>query len=200
MIIQIMALAVFSPFLQLQQNDWHLAKQKDGITVYTKAVDQSGLKSTKVVSLFEISRKRFLKEIINVELHDELIDNCQNVALIKNSGDSLIVFYEQFDLPWPAGDRDVVVQMKVKANTKPNESEVESLALSNVFEPKKSFIRIKNFKANWKIIELSPNKIYVEYIATLHPEGTVPLWVVNLFLADVPHNSFKKLKKHLDLK
>lgn len=188
---------MFFSFLPGDPPEWKMILSKNGITVYNKPVGKKGLNATKSVTIFKAPIQKVVKTIKDVKLHPLLIDHCLQTEVIKETGDSVVLFYEQYDMPWPAQDRDIVVQTKVN-HVSPNKTYIQSKVIHSTFKQSSEFIRITEFDAEWKIIALDENRTYIEYVALVNPEGDLPLWIVNLFLGQVPYNSMQQLHRYFD--
>jgi hypothetical protein len=55
--------------------------------------------------------------------------------------------------------------------------------------------RIPFSQATWEVIPISPNVIQVDYFLKIKPGGGIPPWVVNMFIAKAPYESFHNLSK-----
>jgi hypothetical protein len=118
--------------------------------------------------------------------------------MLKQEGDSVFIFHQKYDLPWPVSDRDVVYKVHI-IKTAGNIA-VNSVAMPNYLPVNPSYIRIKELIAHWDLTHKHNNSTDATYMVIANPAGSVPTWFLNLFLVEGPHNSFKLMHAHFNEK
>jgi hypothetical protein len=63
---------------------------------------------------------------------------------------------------------------------------------------KEGFLRVPFMHGHWNVKSLENNALQVEYILQIDPGGSIPVWLVNLAMAEGPYISFRNLKKQLE--
>ena len=63
---------------------------------------------------------------------------------------------------------------------------------------KKNYIRLKEAEGFWQIKEIEENKISLIYQYYGEPGGSLPAWLVNMFIVDGPMDTLTNLKKMLE--
>lgn len=176
---------------------WTLQKSKDSIDVYTQLTPDSKYKSIKVITTFQSTLPTIVGLITDVDSYSKWINNCTQSKLLKSAGDSTIIFYENYYLPWPASDRDMIVHLKIKYNDTKTSVTLTSRGDADYIPGKDGAVRIPEFEGSWKL-SLQPNgKIFGEYMAMINPGGYIPAWLVNMFLTNGPYDSIVNMKKVL---
>ena len=61
----------------------------------------------------------------------------------------------------------------------------------------KNIVRIPQSYSKWYIQPLQKGQVQIEYILQVDPGGMVPAWLINLFAARGPFESFKNLRKQV---
>ncbi|MBZ4171030.1 hypothetical protein JYG45_24340, partial [Escherichia fergusonii] len=59
---------------------------------------------------------------------------------------------------------------------------------------KKNIVRIQQSSGKWLISPLNNGLTRIEYVLQVDPGGWLPAWLVNLFAARGPYESFKNLR------
>ena len=72
------------------------------------------------------------------------------------------------------------------------------LTITTIGEPdrlpdNRSQVRIRTFSGTWKVKSLNPDQIEIDYILNVDPGGSVPPWLVNMFVSKGPYETFSKL-------
>lgn len=176
--------------------EWSLQKSNDGIDVYTKVSPDSKFKSIKAITSFDFPLKTIVGVITDADSHYKWINNCTESKLLKASGDTSIIFYEYYHLPWPASDRDIVIETKIEYKD-PKSVTLTSKARPDYIAEKDGVVRIQEFAGSWGLSLQPDSRIRGIYIAMVNPGGYLPAWLVNLFIINGPYDSFVNMKKRL---
>jgi hypothetical protein len=75
---------------------------------------------------------------------------------------------------------------------------VNAPCVTDLVPVKENIVRITQSTGRWTITPVGRGQIQVEYVLIVDPGGSIPAWVVNMFAARGPMESFKKLKKQLE--
>jgi hypothetical protein len=177
------------------EEDWKLQKNRDGISVFTKLNSGSKYKSVKAITEFHCVLPVLVEMIKDVDSHDQWVSHCTQSKLLKTIGDSCFIFYENFEVPWPASDRDVIIQSVVNIDKTKNVVFVNQEGKPGYLPEKKNIVRIPVYHGSWKLVAYPNGTVYADYRASVDPGGYVPAWIINLFAANSPYESILKLKK-----
>jgi ribosome-associated toxin RatA of RatAB toxin-antitoxin module len=187
--------ALFWPFSAVpQENEWELKKNEDGVTVYTRNVENSNINEFKASTKLSSSAETIFNIILDVKNYIKWIEDieyAEEVYLRENE----IGMYYQLGLPWPIKDRDVTLVSKYR--TLPDNSILFQLSNnSDLKEEDADFIRIKEIKGQWLIKPIDKENCKVTYQFMADPEGFLPAWVVNIFVVNGPFKTLKNLDKY----
>jgi hypothetical protein len=61
------------------------------------------------------------------------------------------------------------------------------------------FVRVPFALGKWQVVSVQ-GSLRVVYTLRIDPGGSVPVWLINLSMAEGPYNSFSKLKEKLKQK
>jgi hypothetical protein len=195
-----MCLLVYLLCIQLQsgaQAGWQLNKDKNGIKVYTKASDTTSYKSIKVEGVFTGTWEKLFTILMDITHHPLWVYNAKRSYLIKKIAGNEVLYYTETSLPWPMNNRDVVVRMKIFPDSELNVYKVISTGEPNAIPAKNGLVRIPYYKATWEVKPLEKQKIAITYYLDIHPGGSAPAWVVNMFITTGPFETFNKLAELL---
>lgn len=171
---------------------WELKKKSDSIEVYTRTVSSSPVKEFKAVGIIEAKKEEILAVLKDVPAYPKWIEDVIYSETVSSAGDSLS-FYYQMDLPWPIKDRDMALDMKIEQTAQ----EIAVRLTSNVdlVPVHEDYIRMVQVEGEWIITSLDDQFCQVQHRFLADPEGSLPAWVVNLFIVDGPYTSMKNLKE-----
>jgi hypothetical protein len=176
-----------------KQSRWQLAKEKDGIKVYTKKEESSSFKSIKVEASFQGSWEKLANILIDVKFQKQWVYRTKNSYLLKKISNNEVLYYTETSLPWPVNNRYAVVRMKISYDSVNKVGRVVSRDEPDMQPAKNGLVRIKYYNATWEVKALEKNKLDITYYLEVHPGGSVPASVVNLFISSGPYTTFSNL-------
>ena len=175
------------------QSDWQFSKEKKGIRVYTKSSDSSSFKAVKVEGVFEGSWEKLSAILMDVKNMDQWVYHTTKSYVIKKVSASELIYYTETILPWPINNRYTIVHMKLTTDGNQNTHKVVGVHEPNFVIPKTTLIRTSYYRSLWEVKTLSKNKISIVFIVDINPGGSLPPWVVNMFITAGPFETFTKL-------
>ncbi len=179
------------------QTDWELKTDKDGIKVYVKDAPSSKLKAIKVECTLEVTLSQFAFVIMDVRGSKDWVYSTKSCELIKQVSPLELYYYSDINLPWPATDRDFVAHLVVHQNATTKVVTVDADNLPGMVPEKPGIVRIQQGVGKWVATPNGPRSVKVEYTLFTDPAGSLPTWLINMFVTKGPLESFKNLKEHL---
>jgi hypothetical protein len=186
------ALLWFYPIASYCQDPWKLNKSGNGISVYQKDSD-SKFKTVKVHAVLSGNKGKLVRILQAVERNPDWVYATKRSYLVEKFTDSNLIYYAETALPWPMKNRDQPIHMIIYP-----ESADSILTVTTIGEPgrlpeNRSLVRIKTFSGIWKVKTLNAGQIEIDYILKVDPSGSVPAWLVNMFVSKGPYETFSKL-------
>jgi hypothetical protein len=194
--ITIFSTAVLLSLSSVAQPDWKLKQNKDGVEIYTKTVENSNFKAIRVKCGIPATLSQLVTVIMDVNTAAEWVYSTKSSTLLKKVSPSELFYYSEVALPWPVSNRDFVAHLKVTQDPHTKVVTIDGPVAHGMAPLKKDVIRVNNSSGKWV---LTPQKNYtkIEYTLETDPGGSLPAWLVNLFVAKGPHETFIKLKEQL---
>lgn len=177
----------------LAQENWELAKDKDGIKVYTKKSDESNFKDAKALTDINASLEEVLTLLMDVKSHKFWMDRVEVSDLVERVSDTDFVAYYKVKAPWPVSNRDVVSHYTVKRVAR-NKVKLIVKGNSEKVPEQDGLIRIKSASSTWEIYENENGRVSIVFITKSDPGGNIPAWLANSAASDNPFNTLMGLK------
>lgn len=177
--------------------NWKLAKQANGIQVYTADVDGSNRKYIKVKADLEGSLNKVKAVFQNIAQQKAWVYSTKQAYLIQQVDDHTLLYYNETSLPWPASNRDVAINMKLTEDNAQHKLVITQEGKPSAAPTHKGVVRIPHLSANWQFHEVANNQLTAEYYLDLDPGGSLPTWVINMFIAKGPYETFMQLRQML---
>lgn len=178
------------------QEKWKLTKEENGIKIYTGHSDSSSFKSIKVHTVLEGTPEKLISILRSVERNKDWVYSTRKATLVKKTSPDDFIYYAETTLPWPMTNRDQAIRMTINHNPATQLLTVVTAGMPD-FTPKTALVRIPYFYARWEVTVPDPNHIEINYFMQVNPGGSLPPWIVNLFVTKGPYETFYTLGEML---
>lgn len=174
--------------------NWQPASEKDGIKVFSAEVPGSKVKAIKVECDFDATLSQLVTVLLDVKTCTEWVYSTKSCTLIKQVSPSELYYYSEISIPWPAQNRDFVAHLTVTQNPETKVAYMDGPAVPGFVPVKKGIVRIEHSTGKWVMTPIGEHRVRVVYTLQVDPVGDIPAWLVNMFAANGPTQSFKKLR------
>jgi hypothetical protein len=186
--------------LSLSAQDWVLAKEKNGIKVFTRKEAGNDLKSFRATMVIRSTMDRITKLVGNVHNQEWWDEDVKKVDVLYFEENKHIKYYLIYDLPWPMSDRDLCVDAKITIDPVTRKREIYATPLANVVPEKPDLVRIKKYWQKWTIIPQDNGMMSLTLEGFVDPAGSVPSWLYNMVMTDAPLKVMSKVKDQCEIK
>jgi START domain-containing protein len=178
-------------FVTAQENNWELKKNESDIKIYTRNVKGSGFKEFRAETTVTSELSWVVMILKDVDRYKEWVADIKEVKLFK-ADENNIYYYAETLVPWPIDNRDMVYHLQF---TKTNNAEIKVIVtgIRDYIPEKKGIVRIEKAIGFWKLTSLGENKIQITYQLHAEPGGTIPEWLANLKVIDMPYTTLSGL-------
>ncbi len=105
------------------------------------------------------------------------------------------VIYSRYALPWPARNRDAVIESVVEEDVVHGEVRVRFRNTSSPSAPRRQdCIRVPLSEGSFTLTDTGEGSVFVVYTIRLDPGGWVPDWIARLFVRDAPFTTLQAFK------
>lgn len=187
---------LFSTFFiaSFAQQKWDLVKDKNGIKIFTAQQTDSKYKLVKVNAILPGKMEKVESLLQTPENNKNWIYKTDESYLIKRISKNELISYSSTSLPWPASDRDLIAKSSFQYN--PDHSfKVTLTGVQDILPTKKNKVRVPFFYNTWEVKSDGKGNVLIDYYLQIDPGGSLPAWVINLFVAKGPYETFVSLAK-----
>jgi hypothetical protein len=178
------------------QTDCQLKKQKEDLKVYTCSSSESKLKILKAEFVIEDTSfndlLEFLKDINNCVTWQ--YNTIEARALQKRDG--AIIYRTVIEAPWPVSNREMILELSSAFDSVKQQLTIVSRSIDYEYPQTDDLVRVPFALGKWEVVSVQ-SSLRVVYTLRIDPGGSVPIWLLNLSMAEGPYNSFSKLKEEL---
>ena len=186
-------LIAFASLSASGQNEWVFVKESDGIREYSRTSGQSMVRELKLELTIKAKLSDIASLILDVNNYSKWSRNLKKSYVLKQVSDDELYFYAEVNSPWPADNRDLVVHLKITQDSETKVMTIKELGVPNFIPTKKGIVRVPYSEETWTVVPLDKSNIGITYYIGVDPGGMAPLWLVNIFAAKAPLESFKYL-------
>lgn len=166
--------------IKTNDNPWRIWKSDSRQSVSFRQSKHGELVEIKATATLESTITGFLLFIQDTTNIPNWLDNVEYSIVLKQFSEQENLFLNKFKGLLMVSDRDMVVRSRYWQN-QDNSVEIAVTDASQEVELTKNAIRMKVLSAHWRITPIAneDNKplIEIEYVFTVDPMGSLPLWI-----------------------
>lgn len=185
---------------QPETDGWHLKRQRDDISVYTRAVDGSRFAEFRGTTTLFCSGDEFLALYRDADALTEWLYNVTSAELIEHESDDNFVTHTATRAPWPAKHRDSVVRSRIERDPTSGVITIRLSSEADAIATMDRHVRVQRLAGLWRLTPRDEGGLTVEYRAHVDPGGGLPAWLVNAFVVDAPFDTLRALRARLTAK
>lgn len=199
--ILFLLLCFFLFTVPLSAQKWDLAKEANGIKIYTRKIAGWGLKEYKAEMTVKTRFKTVLNTIKDTKDRLQWSHNSTEARELERSGEDVIYIYNKVDAPWPVSDRDNIVKYVFEY---PTTNSAKILMSAVKVHPKAPIydgvVRIEKMKGFWSVVDNKNGTISLIQQCVADPGGSLPDWLSNSAIVDNPFQTMSKFKTYVEAK
>ena len=173
------------PFYGLCQTDWELEEVEGPLKVYTRLKEGTTYLETKVAGKGDADLSAIIAVMQDADNYTKFMPSCIESSKRNMKGDTIQVHTVITEAPWPVSNREGTYEFKYKYYPDSNQVIVKFKAIVNSM-PTLGCVQVEDAEGYWKFVELNKNEIYVEYVIYANPGGSIPSWLSNMSVIDLP--------------
>ncbi len=192
------ALALTLPFTA-SASEWELDIEADtpaDVAVYTRYVEGQQMKKFMGVTTVNAP----LETIIAV-----LSDPPNNKNWMYKNKDARVIqddqgknyYYIQISGIWPTADRDTVLNVTATQDPASKTIILKSRSGPTFFPEQEGFVRMPSVESSFELRPMSPEHTQVTFFGHGDPGGSIPKWLANLYVTNIPEVSLTNLHEQV---
>ena len=174
--------------------EWELQRDRDGIQVYTRAVENSKFKAVKSVMTMDSSLTELAALVRDAQACPEWADLCKEARVIEEVSDTEMYVYTYNDLPWPVSDRDAVAHVTWTQDPQTLAVEMSAIVVADKLPKERGAVRLTYGVTGWTFTPTESGQIAIESRAHVDPAGATPAWLTNRLLVDSPFTTMQSMR------
>lgn len=184
----------FAGALPNEDADWELRKESDGIRIFTTDLPGSDFAAFKAVADMDVSMSQLMAVMINPKSCMEWVHNCIASRAFGDGDFHDRYAYSVNDMPWPVQDRDYVIRIRTHGEEQSGVVVMDLNAIPDARKDNDDYVRVEKSDTLYRFEPLGPDQTRMTWIQHTEPNGTIPSWLVNSLIVDIPLKSMRKLE------
>ncbi len=172
---------------------WRLDREQDGIVVYTRPVEGSGIREFKGSALVAASVDSIRALLRDADHFKDWFPNTIESRLLDRDG-NVAYQYSVLDLPWPVSDRDNVFRSETETDSATGRISIRVTAAPDYHPEQPERVRVRRALGQWLLEPVSPVETQVTFTMHLEPGGGVPQWLINTQVVETPFDALTHLR------
>jgi hypothetical protein len=177
----------------IDSEQWALQKEIDNIRIYTMDQPDSGFQAFKAVARLDAPIENLMAVMINPESCEEWVLNCTE-SYAFGTGD----FHDRYaysvnDMPWPVTDRDYVLRIQTRGDAGTGVIFMDLSATPGMRAEYSSRVRVDVSNTLYRFTPAG-DQTQMVWVQHTEPNGSLPGWLVNNLLVDIPVKSMQALE------
>lgn len=173
---------------------WQLAKDKDGVQVFTRVMEGSTLKEFRGVTHIKTSLTSLVALIDDADACVAWMHNCKAQIILERPSTKEKYSYNHVGAPWPVKDRDMVVYSVTEQDPDTLRVHIAISATKDYEYQKTSNVRMTNMHGYWDLNPMADGQVEVTYQVFADPAGKVPTGIINSTVVDSPFHTLKNMQ------
>jgi hypothetical protein len=174
--------------------DWKLRKDRNGIKVWTRDHKGQGILEYLSTITIETSLEKLVAIIQNVDKYPVWTANCETASIYKVLSDTSRIEYLTTKVPWPLEDRDVAMEFVVVKDTE-TYFQANLTSIADAVPLSDDYVRIEISEGSWIFRKIDENRVEVIHQFLSDPGGSIPMFIVNMFIVSGPYKTLENLKE-----
>ena len=176
--------------LVFAQEDCSLKKNSNGVKVYLCDNDKSAFKTIIVELEVPATLSQYAAKVLDVENYFTWQDRIKDQKILKQVSNTELYYHSEVDVPWPAADRDYIFHLNMQQDTITRTIHMTLEEIPDFIPEKEGVVRVPYAKSMLTLTPLGADTVSVRYELDVDPGGEVPAWLVNMFAANTPYNTY----------
>lgn len=195
-IVTSLILLIFMSFCSFNtpKDDWKLKKHENGVAVYTRDDENSAFKELKAVAYLNTSLSSIVALLYDWDMYPKWVYKCGKSSTLKIINEKELIHYQTVLAPWPAENRDFIVNIKIEQDKVSKTVTIRSYAVGQYIPALPDYVRITKFNASWVLTPQKNGTVEIVYQLLVDPGGYVPAWIVNMAVVDGPYETLNNMK------
>ena len=178
------------------EEPWKLAKDAEGIKVFTRSVPGSAADEFKGIAEIDAPVEVIVEVFKDIPSFTQWYGFCKEIKLLKHDSENHRVMYFVLKTMGPVKDRDLVMEAFDKFDKQAGKYTIAINALKEELVPiQDKYVRMTDLNATYSMNRIDQDQTHVVYLVKADPAGYIPAFISNIIQKDQPFLTLKGLRE-----
>ena len=178
------------------EEPWKLAKEAEGIKVFTRSVPGSSADEFKGIAEIDAPVEVIVEVFKDIPSFTQWYGFCKEIKLLKHDSENHRVMYFVLKTMGPVKDRDLVMEAFDKFDKQAGTNTIAISALKEELVPiQDKYVRMTDLNATYSMNRIDQDRTHVVYTVKADPAGYIPAFISNIIQKDQPFLTLKGLRE-----
>ena len=178
------------------EEPWTLAKDAEGIKVFTRSVPGSAANEFKGIAEIDAPIEVIEEVFKDIPSFTQWYGFCKEIKLLKHDSPNHRVMYFVLKTMGPVKDRDLVMEAFDKFDKQSGKFTIAIKALKEELVPiQDKYVRMTDLNATYSMDRINKDQTHVVYTVKADPAGYIPAFISNIIQKDQPFLTLKGLRE-----
>lgn len=174
---------------------WRLEKDKDGIQIYTRAVEGKSIREIRGTTEVTARLSSVAAVLSDVDAIPLLSDVVAEAKVTKRDSETRFQVYSVLKMPWPVTNRDLLNLTEIGQDPQTLAVTISNVGQRDGVATKEGLVRITDSRSQWRLTPATGGKVSVEMLAFTDPAGSLPTSLINSLSVGAPFKSMGVLRE-----
>jgi hypothetical protein len=202
MLLLIASLLSFISFaVYSEPTAWTLEQEKENINlkIFTREIEGSNLSEFKGEMLVKAELTTIAALLLDSDAAPEWMHQCEKFEILEQVDELSVVVYFINGAPWPVSDRDAVIMSVMSQDPETLALKVEISTVNDRLPENDDYVRISHMTGLWLFEPVGNGQVLITYQAHANPGGSLPDWLANSVVVDMPYYTMSNMADMLTL-
>ena len=181
----------------VSQTNCELRKDDDDIKVFLCDSKISNFKTIVVELDVPATLSQYAALVMDIDSYHEWQYKAIGARLVGQVNETDLYYYLEIDTPWPTDNRDMIWHLIMNQDPVTKVVVVDLEEIPDYIPKVDGVVRIPKANSTLTISPIDKTNVRVHYIIDVDPGGAAPAWLVNMFAAQTPWNTYNNLRERL---
>ena len=178
------------------EEPWKLAKEADGIKVYTRPVPGSAANEFKGVAYIDAPIEVIREVFKDIPSFPQWYGFCKEIRLLRHDTENHRVIYFVLKTMGPVKDRDFVAETTDSFDETSGRFTIILSGIKEDIVPRQDrYVRMTDISGTYDMTRVDRDKTHVVYTVKADPAGYIPAFIANIIQKDQPYLTLKGLRE-----
>jgi hypothetical protein len=199
----IASLLFFMSFSAYSETTTWVLEQEDedlNLKVFTREIEGANFSEFKGEMLVKAQLTTIAALLLDFEAAPKWMHECEKFELVERVDERSVVIHFINGAPWPVSDRDAVIMSVMSQDPETLVLKVELNTVNDRLPEKDDYVRISYMTGFWLFEPAENGQVLITYQIHADLGGSLPDWLANTAVVDMPYYTMSKMAKMLKLK